>query len=348
MRWLKWQLVWIGIFAVGMSPMSARGQFGPQAGPAPRTTQTGRAPNYGLAIDSGALSPRLVLPTLRNARSLPGQNAPLRANLGQAGTRHSSLMHQDSLLMQNSYAGTIFRLNSGITAARYRTNLRQADVDRSLEELSIDPPEPTRSISEFMSDRLAATYGQRMSDGWSYFGSGDYLRAMHAFKMAESVDRDVLSARFGQFMCAIADLHIRQASNRLEHLLKYHVARRADEPGMFDLKFSLADAMPDDRERERLLVTIGQLAETAGYSDRILALYSYLLWYGGDEDSMARAGGVAERIQRLHPSSPWASFAGMIREARSTPAAADVSSQAKEPGEESAPSSTSGHDRPGG
>ena len=243
----------------------------------------------------------------------------LPAISGQFLDTYDPFARQERLLRDYDLGGSLSRWQQTFVLPNVGQASRREGADGAVEPPAAPLGEGVR-MSTHLRERMAAYQRDRTADGWALLKEGDRLRAMAAFRIAEAADRNAQMPRFGQLIAAVTAGHYRQAIATLERIRNYDQRRPPGSPNMLGYEVTLADVLGGDENAvDELLLGIRRRADDAREYPAAQALCAYLLWYRGTEDAALDALGVADRIARNHPGSPWARLGVMMREAQRPP-----------------------------
>jgi len=165
-------------------------------------------------------------------------------------------------------------------------------------------------------ERTDAGESRRMRDeAWTLFRDGEYRRAIGAFEAALTLQPDDAETRIGEVFA-----YLTVGARRTSAALFAELLRRDENPFGHDLRMRDRYANPIDPNT--LQIQAGMAARDEGQSVDANALYTFVLWYLGEQEEAMRAAGV---IARRGGNRPYAYWPEKMRAARSASTASSPS-----------------------
>ncbi len=220
------------------------------------------------------------------------------------------------VLESAAFAAPIRRMSLGGSVATMKYMMTMEELAAAVEaQKNAEKPEPDHYVN-ILYTQLDAQRRHLLADGWAYFKNGDSLRSRGAFVAAEEVDARSPIPRFGQLVVDFERSHFRRGMTTLARIMSYDAIRRPGQPGILEYNVSLQAAFQSDDHLKNALLKLRRFAQKNLQNAPVQALYCYALWYSRYPAGMLEAEGVALRLKRTAPGTPWAGLYDQLQRAK--------------------------------
>jgi tetratricopeptide (TPR) repeat protein len=205
------------------------------------------------------------------------------------------------LIWGHSYLHRAFRPMEG---GAVRDELTNTSLASPHPEDAPSEEAPRLTQSELFAQRGAAWRRDYVKAGWARLSAGEYRSAHDAFENVLALDSSNLEAKTGRILCSMMAEQYQSAVAYLKNLLVQH-------DDLLEVSYSFEKVLQNPARVEGILSRISYMGENYADGDAYAGLHAYLCWLDG-RTQLAR--NVAEKLQREHPTSPYALLADRIRE----------------------------------